>query len=336
VAIVPPCGIRTCDLGLEVLKVGPTCLVVNLNLREVGERTHCARIRVSWPDGLLTTGLYSSPIEYKNCTLTDPESLMISTWLSATARPAAAIRCAVTDVVELGPPTTAVKEWLGERLRTERVHPQLVEDLCDGLGWQQAFDTIKGAMPSVMSVRKGVVGELLATDCAISFDGCQVPVKKLRSMIVPGESLHGTDVLAFRLDAAGEIEKAYYVESKLRLFCDRAAAVEAEKQLHRDMAKHVPDILLFVANQMYTANTPLVPALRRYMRTRTGSRQLDEFRISLTFERSVWSEDVLTRLVEADELLAPLSVWGLTIDNLDPLIAALYEELGFEIDPDDD
>ena len=46
-----PVGFEPAALGLEVLALDPTSLVVNQNLREVGERARCARIRVSCPTG---------------------------------------------------------------------------------------------------------------------------------------------------------------------------------------------------------------------------------------------------------------------------------------------
>ncbi len=40
--LAPPAGFEPATIGLEVLALDPTSLVVNLTLREVGERTRCA------------------------------------------------------------------------------------------------------------------------------------------------------------------------------------------------------------------------------------------------------------------------------------------------------
>lgn len=239
-------------------------------------------------------------------------------------------------MTEATPITPALESWFSERLREERFDQQLVLDLVDILGWDEARAVIESGMPSVRNVRKGVFGEVLAAECIAEFDGYVVPVKKLRSMITSGQSLPGTDVLAFLLDSNGQVARATYIEAKLRTHAEPGVGVEAEQQLARDMSARFPQILLFVANQLYQSQSPLTGAVRGYMMSRERGESLDEFRIHLTWEATAWSDEVLDRIEESPPLLEPLTACAAVVRDLDALVTRVYAAIGVGVDTDGD
>jgi hypothetical protein len=264
-------------------------------------------------------------------------SAVLESWLASATRPSdGATRFEISDVVEIEPRIAEVEARLTERLREERFHPVLLTTLVEALGWIEAQEAIQEGMPSIPNVRKGVVGEVIAAQCLEEFDGFVVPVKKLRSMLAAGDSLHGTDVLAFKLTKSGSIGSACYTEAKLRTGRDARAAVEAEGQLADDLSLRLPSLLLFVANQLCESGDPIARALADYMRRRRAGDDVDEFRVHLTWDAASWAENVLTRLQEAEERLTPLHVCCVRVAGLDSLIQRVYANLGFALDADDD
>jgi hypothetical protein len=245
---------------------------------------------------------------------------MVNTWLNQNARPAGARQYRIVDYTEIRPPSAAVKAKLREVLLKHRFDPQALDDLLNtaGLGAWRTY--VGGVLPTTRKQKNGTFGEILAGEISETFEFLIVPVRKLRYCSGRNESKHGTDLLAFRLGAAGQLTEVHLSEIKVRISAtDRTKAVEAHEQLKEDLSEGFPEILMFVLQRLRELNHPAYLQFLAYMRSRANLDGIEKFAIFLFFEINKWTENNLNEL-DAVVTLAPLSVHVIRINDFQNLV----------------
>ena len=253
---------------------------------------------------------------------------MLADWLRCAARdPSEYASFKLVDGMEHTAPGPALHDRLAEMLRNARFNPAFLQEVASYLGWRSVADAVQTSTPIQTNGRRGVFGEALVCDLLEEFEGYLVPVKKFQFAITRGQSLPGTDALALKLSADGEISEACFVESKLRTGSSTLAAVEGYAQLKADHSKSIPDILMFVAARLWERGDPLAPVLMRYMRSRSQTPDVDTFRLGLVWEESAWTETVLRNLEDASVDVA-LGVHAVRVSGLGALTESVFAAIG--------
>jgi hypothetical protein len=132
-------------------------------------------------------------------TMTDPSPLRV--WLEARLRDASELRFPVSDLVERCEPDVDIVRHLGHLVLKAKSNPETLRRLTDVLGWPDAAARLRPSRRE--GIRRGDFGEALTCELLEIFDGYVVPVRKLRYQSDPEQTLHGTDIVAFRITQDG-------------------------------------------------------------------------------------------------------------------------------------
>lgn len=107
----------------------------------------------------------------------------------------------------------------------------MTADLLEAAGWVVAGAAVATGR---ISVRRGDFGEVLAAEAVEAFDDLVIPVRKLRYQIDPNQPLSRADIVAFELEADGEVDGLQFTESKYRTAPSNSVIVDAIDQLEVD------------------------------------------------------------------------------------------------------
>ena len=181
-------------------------------------------------------------------------------------------------------------------------------------------------------VRRGDFGEVVTTEFLKGVEGYHIPVVKLRYKIRANQTLPGTDCIALKFDGEELIEVAF-VESKFRSSRDSNVGVEGATQLKQDSESETPEILPFIARILRDRDDPVTEQVENYMFGRAVG--IENYILAIIHERTLWSENVLVNLKDAEVALEPLHVYIVRIVELRDLADATFSELDLEVIADD-
>jgi len=253
-------------------------------------------------------------------------------WLQASLRAMSELPFAVTDLVERGCPDAETVRHLGELVLKAKSDPELLRRLAGVLGWPDAAARVRPAKRP--EVRRGDFGEALACELLEVFDGYVVPVRKLRYQPDPEQTLHGTDIVAFRVAEDGGIEELHFLECKLSTIRKLTRGVEAHDQLAEDRDQGYADTLLFIGERLGETNRGLFEAFLAYLAGR-DRKERGTYGIALVWDREVWDDETVVRVSEIDGLLEPLHVRVLQAGGLRALVEAVYQAVDLDVIDDD-
>lgn len=230
-----------------------------------------------------------------------------------------------------------IKKYLLQLLGHARFNPDFLAFAKARLPWDKLKQVQDSRVPRHTTIKRGDFGEVVSAALLEKFYGYVVPVAKLRSTVIGNQTMPSTDVLALRLDVSGEITEVCFVESKLRTTMSKQVAVQGYQQLERDQAYAIPGMLVFTAERLFERGDHVMSEkCLAYLRSRSET-TLDSSSLHLFFDKSVWSEDVLENLEEANPTLSPLTVRLVQIENLASLTDELYASMGIlDITDEDD
>ena len=262
---------------------------------------------------------------------------MLTTWLNPKERsPCQYSEFKVIDVEQINELSEDVRSYLADLICIERFEPKFLADVAECLGWNDTNQLILAKkMPKKANAKRGEFGETLTNAILEQFHGYKIPVRKLRFKITSGQSLPATDSLALRLEQ-GSISEVCYIESKLRTCHDDGVAVDGCNQLQDDYLCKLPDILTFVASQLYERNDPLYEPFKIYMRDRRDTKDRDTFRLSLCWDSLQWQEKVLEKLQENVGSLPKLTIYAIRLKNLRQITEEVFAAIGISEVSDDD
>jgi hypothetical protein len=196
---------------------------------------------------------------------------------------------------------------------------------------------VRSRQPQTQLLRRGVFGEVLAVRLLEELHGHIVPIKKLHYRTANYDSPKATDVLAIKINDELVITDVAYAEAKFRSTRDRIADLgrAAHNQLQNDCKDEIPGILGFAAQILKERNDPLFDSVMTYLRDRDLDK-LDSHHIFLVVERGCWRDTDLDSLFQQDDLLEPLDVHVVMIDQLCDKTDYVYELIGFEATENED
>jgi hypothetical protein len=231
-----------------------------------------------------------------------------------------------------------ILELLANTVKDHLDDPAFVKDIVDTLEEAEARKFFSDSAPSHGGIRKGHFGEILAFEVKQEGEGYVVPIKKLRFVIGNG-TLHGTDVLAIKLDAQGDIIELHFVECKLRTNKDLDIAIDAARQLADDLKEKYPAIIRFVIARLKVDGSPLYEKVLAYLAFIQSGGARRTAGISLCVESSSWDERSLDRLLDGKLADLPaLHVNIIKLPDLTVLVKKVFDRVPSitEISDDDD
>jgi len=239
----------------------------------------------------------------------------------------------VTDLVEQESPDAETVRYLGRLVLKAKSDPEVLRQLAGVLGWPDAAARLR---PSRLpAIRRGDFGEAIACELLEVVDGYVVPVRKLRYQSDPEQTLHGTDIVAFRFADNGGIAELHFLECKLSTVRSLVRGVEAHNQLAEDRLRGYADTLLFLGERLSETDPALFASFMAYLRDR-DRQERGTYGIALVWDRDAWDEETLTRVNEIDALLEPLHVRVLQAGELRALVEAAYKAIDHNVIDDDD
>lgn len=205
------------------------------------------------------------------------------------------------------------------------------------LGWPVLESIKNDRLPTKARVKRGVYGEVLASEVLTSFHGLQVPVKKLRYRMALNESTHATDVLAITVDNSGKLTSLHYVECKLRTTRSDMASLAsiAHDQLKKDVMERAPWIVHFITQVLNDRMDPLWDSFMLYLSSRSQLR-IDRHHIFLVVDHSCWRDSDLACVSDIDPKLSPLEIHTITIQDLRPRVDEAFSLAHVEVIPIDE
>ena len=226
-------------------------------------------------------------------------------------------------------------EFLAREIRDARFSPDLLADYADLLGVEWTEGLVDSLVPKGMKIRRGYFGEVVSAICLRDFDGCWLPISKLRSMISSDQSLPGVDVLGAHL-VDHRIEALVFVESKLRTYRDTRVAFDAAKELIKDFQSQYPSILHTAAAQLLDTGDPMYRPFLDYLKRRDIEDTEDLPYVYLLIENGKWSDADIEALEDLSPLPKGFRVSVIEIDQLAELVELAYSSIGFVVDENDD
>ena len=171
-----------------------------------------------------------------------PVSDSLNAWLDFTTRTSKPFPFDVSDLAEHVVPDVDLVRALGQIVLRAKTDPAVLDRMAQVVGWGDATSRLRRSRRP--GVRRGDFGEALACEALEVFESFSVPVRKLRYQMDPEQTLHGTDIVAFKLNGHDRVQDLHFVECKLRTFRNLPAGVEAHQQLVDDRAgEDVPEIV---------------------------------------------------------------------------------------------
>jgi hypothetical protein len=180
------------------------------------------------------------------------------------------------------------------------------------------------------AVRRGDFGEAVGCEALEAFDGLRVPIRKLRYQTDPEQTLHGTDIVGFRMNDDDSVADLHFVECKLRTFRDLVVGVEAHDQLQEDRLAGYADTLMFLADRLAETEPPLLDAFEKYLAERDRAER-GSYGIVLVYDVAPWDEDSLVRIEEIQDPLSPLHLRVLLATELADLVEKVYDSIDAEV-----
>ena len=254
----------------------------------------------------------------------------LNLWLNHTSKDDSSFdQFVINYISEITKPTDKIKRGLANIVASAWIDPDLLTDICDEIGWTETRDFLLEVPPSNKTAKRGEFGEALTYELLENMLGFRVPVRKLRYKVTGGQSLPGTDILAVKLDE-GSISEVCFIECKLRTVFDNQAALDAYNQLLGIRTQKYPDIVRFTANRLKDSGDRLFGSFMNYMLKHSGSVQIETFRVTLIYERSVWDINVIERLRDHSEKnrLGNTYVDVVSIDDLKDLVDSVFGSIG--------
>jgi hypothetical protein len=249
---------------------------------------------------------------------------MFSGWLSASVRNPSGFSFAVTDLTEPASPPSI--DQLASIMRDGYWGEDYLTNLADRYGWTAIKQNLLDARAGTrLAIRRGDFGEALAGEYLKEVEHYHVPVNKLRFKVTASQTLPGTDCVAFNVQD-GKLTEVCYVESKVRTALDLAVAVQGCKQLQKDAAEAVPQIIPFIARQLSQGNDVMAQIVEAYLFSRDT--ELDTFKLLIFHDSSCWDERVLQNLHDEDLRLSPLTTYCVKIAKLAQLSDSVFAHLG--------
>lgn len=219
-----------------------------------------------------------------------------------------------------------ITSWISEA----KADPTVTADLMATAGWDIAAAPLRRGR---VSLRRGDFGEVIAAEAIEALDSLVVPIHKLRYQIDPDQALPGSDIVAIAQSTTGEIEYLHFCESKFRSNPRTGAIVEAIEQLDRYRYEKFATTINFIAHRLHETDAQLYSQFMRYLMSRTA--RTDTYGVCLTCDSVQWNEAVLEAVLELDDLLQPLLIRIITIDDSNDLVDQVCDMLELDLIEDD-
>lgn len=256
----------------------------------------------------------------------------VNWWLKHTSKDDSSFdQFVINYISETTRPTDKIKNGLASMMVSAWIDPDFITNICDEFGWPETKNFLSGVGPSNKAAKRGEFGEALTYELLEKMLGFMVPVRKLRYKVTGGQSLPGTDILAVKLHESS-ISEVCFIECKLRTVRDNQAALEAYNQLLRIRTQKYPDIVRFTANRLKDSGDRLFGSFMNYMLKRSGSVQIETFRVTLIYDRSAWNIKVIERLRDNSEKnrLGNTYLDIVSIEELKGLVDSVFSSIGIE------
>jgi hypothetical protein len=271
--------------------------------------------------------LKTRSIHYRNDLSQAPTTL--STWLNCSDEPKRG-NIAIIELKEICPPNPQILDYLSQLMLRARFNIEFLSEMAEIVGWTAVKNIINASIPTLLNVSLGDFGEVLTIAMLEEFRGYKIPVQKLRYKIKGNQTLPGSDAIGIRIDK-DEITELCYVESKLRTSDTKKAAVEGYTQLVDDYDLEVPAMLVFVLATLRETKSPLYNVFQKFLRDRRNDPALEKFHLSLIWEKSAWSDEVIALLEKEVGNGPELDVSISRIDNIGLLRKEVQARSGVEI-----
>ncbi|WP_419699838.1 hypothetical protein [Mucilaginibacter sp. NFX135] len=262
---------------------------------------------------------------------------MINTWLQSTPSVPSHKLYGMISVVEIGPPSDNVKDYLGHEIISSYHNLDDLKGLYEHLPENRLRDYIKDyVLPSdahqlTLNVRQGDFSEVLASLIVSYFEKRIVPLKKMRWKFNKDKSVFSTDMFAH--NAGNEISDLYYYEIKSRLNTtykegkapDRFyITVHAHNSLLKDMNQPNEGIADFLS-KMYSYVKDYDSARKYHDIILNPTKYNRAYELFFIIETSKFNPAILDDLENLPPTLKPLCVTIVLIGNLARLMVDLQQ-----------
>jgi hypothetical protein len=248
----------------------------------------------------------------------DADDQVLASWLSIAPRPAGTYPFDVSDSTEARRWGEPEVDMLARLVAAAKADVAVLTEVAAVLDWDFALTRLRGS--KLLTLRHGDFGEAIAQGHIQVIEQLQVPVPKLRFQVDPEQSLHGTDIVALETDGS-VVKSVHLVETKLRTGVDNDVALEAHSELRDGQAVGFADVLGLVLERLAKENRSLYHSLLALLGTR-GENSPFHYGVYTIFDAAAWREKVLDTLRDEANLLAPLHVRAVLIEELRALIDA--------------
>ena len=242
---------------------------------------------------------------------------------------------ALVQAIEERQRPSGLSSGLANELREARFPPRLLQDYADVLGINATSKIVRGLIPSGSKIRRGYFGEVISACCLRDFEGCWIPVQKLRSMVSSDQSLPGIDVIGAHV-VENRFEALVLVEAKVRTIRDRRVILSASQELLSSLEEKFPSVLHFTAVQLQQRNDPMYWPFLEYLKRRDQNDTQELPFVYLLYEKGAWSDQDLSQLDDLAPLPKGFKVSVIEIANLAQLIDSSYTLINVEVDDSDD
>ncbi len=252
-------------------------------------------------------------------------NIVLKTWLAAESKSDFAF--AAVNYEERRAWDDSTVENLGHIISDNTTDPDHLKYIAEKLGWNldKCSEYVRKWQPISSDLRKGKFGELLCGQILQEFHGYVIPVKKFRYQHAPGQSLPGTDIIAFKIKD-NKISEMCMMEAKLRTQHDSRAILGAYGQLDARKKGQILPSIKFLLHRLYEINRNMFDMIAEYG---VEINPNDTYRIGAVYEKSHWNEHYLEKLSDImEESDIALTVDAVQITNLEKLVECTYENLG--------
>ena len=249
--------------------------------------------------------------------------MSVAKWLIPTERQGLPFQFEVIDLEE----STDVpsQQALAGLLRDSFWGARYLAGLADRFGWSRVQDRLLSSSVAANNpIARGDFGEAVSVEYLKRVEDYLIPVPKLRYKWTAGQSLPGTDCVAFQI-VDGQIVEVAFMECKYRSIRDLAVAVDAAKQLKNGAGESNAELLAFISRRLRAESHPLTELVEAYIFGDSEGQGANI--IALIVERSRWDERILTNLQDECIELNPLRVYAAKITGLNDLCESAYSSL---------
>lgn len=262
---------------------------------------------------------------------------MINTWLQSSSSVPAHQLFGMINVVEIGPPSVDVKDYLGHEIISSYRNLDDLKILYEHLPEDRLTDYIRDyVMPSnanqlTRNVRQGDFSEVLASLIVSFFEKRIVPLKKMRWKFNKDKSVFSTDMFAH--NAGDQISDLYYYEIKSRLDTRQKEGtapnrfyitVHAHNSLLKDMQQPNEGIADFLS-KMYFAQKDYDSAKKYHDIILNPNNYKRSYELFFIIETTKFNPSIIDELENLPPALKPLCITIVLIANLGRLIVDLQQ-----------